>query len=247
MGSQHHLWVMRLVACALLSGCAARVDDTRNLLDTCPNGPDACLEMDLGLANLADQRLLGQELLPGAGVAIDIMRGEFTQPYQLYDIFTLRVRGRLAGGQTQTHDLRFQSGNDLGCTIFGSGDQCVALKDDDRFKRVEPENCAPRRVGRRIDARRVFVNHHGPDGQTGMTRGQLWIRCGLYDPGAVLSKAGPKFRGVAERFMPPRPCPTPDHGDCVCNEGAPWLVPMPSAWRQPADRRAPHSNPGATA
>lgn len=143
MGSQHHLWVMRLVACALLSGCSARVEDTRNLLDTCPNGPDACLEMDLGLATLADQRLLGQELLPGARVAIDIMRGEFTQPYQLYDLFTLRVRGRLAGGQTQTYDLRCQSGSDLGCTIFGSGDQCVTLKDDDRVKRVEPENCAP--------------------------------------------------------------------------------------------------------
>lgn len=143
MRSQHHLWVMRLVAWALLSGCAARVEDTLNLLNTCPNGPDACLEMDLGLANLADQRLIGQELLPGGRVVIDIMRGEFTQPFQGYDIFTLRVRGRLAGGQTQTYDLRFQSGNDLGCTIFGSGDQCVALKDDDRFKRVEPENCAP--------------------------------------------------------------------------------------------------------
>ena len=147
MGSQHHLCVMRLVACALLSGCSARVEDTRNLLDTCPNGPDACLEMDLGLANLADQRPLGQELLPGAGVAIDIMRGEFTQPYQGYDIFTSRVRGRLAGGRTQTYDLRFRSGNDLACTW------------EMRFQWT----------GRRTDARRVFVNHHGPDGQTGQT------------------------------------------------------------------------------
>ena len=135
MRSQHHLWVMRLVACALLSGCSARVEDTLNLLNTCPNGPDACLEMDLGLANPADERLIGQELLPGGRVVIDIMRGEFTQPYQGYDIFTSWQRRTLI-----KYSLTIDAQQNL---FFGSGDQCVALKDDDRFKRVEPENCAP--------------------------------------------------------------------------------------------------------